>query len=285
MIAQRNEHQKMLFQILCEFDRICQKYNLKYTLFGGTAIGAARHKGFVPWDDDIDVAMLRPEYERFLEVATAELDPKTYYLQKEFSEHWPMFFSKIRVNNTACIECYVPKDLKTHQGVYIDIFPIDNLRPGKLGRSLQFLASKAVIAKSLDRRGYLTNSKKKKCFMLLCKILPGKPLRRFCRYRGRNDTKQVHSFFAAASKYEKNIYPRIWFTQMASLEFEGREFSISACYDQMLTTIYGNYMTLPSEADRACKVHGEIVDLENSYEKYLETQKTMKFKGQSRSIR
>lgn len=285
METQLNGHQKMLLQILCEFDRICKKHDLKYMLFAGSALGAARHKGFVPWDDDIDVAMLRPEYERFLEVAADELDQQIYYLQKEFAEHWPMFFSKIRVNNTACIERYVPKDPEVHQGVYIDIFPIDNLRSNKFGRCLQFLASKVVIAKALDHRGYLTNSKKKKCFMCLCKLIPGKPMQRYCQNRRRNDSKMVHSFFAAASRYEKNIYPRQWFTQMTEMDFEGRKFSISACYDEMLTRIYGDYMTLPSEADRACKRHGEIVDLEHSYEMYLEKQKTMKFKGHSRSIR
>ena len=74
-------------------------------------------------------------------------------------------------------------------------------------------------------------------------------------------------------------------TQLTEVEFEGQKFFISSCSNEMLTKIYGDYMTLPSEADRACKIHGEIVDLENSYEMYLEKQKTMKFKGHSRSIR
>lgn len=89
-------HQRALLQMLHEVDRICRKYGIQYMLFAGTALGAVRHGGFIPWDDDIDVIMLRPEYERFLALAVDELDSNTYYLQREFSEHWPMFFAKLR---------------------------------------------------------------------------------------------------------------------------------------------------------------------------------------------
>ena len=280
-----NGLQKMLLQLLSEFDRICRKHKIKYILFAGSAIGAARHKGFIPWDDDIDVAMLRTEYDRFMAVARAELDEKTYYLQKEFSAHWPMFFSKLRVNNTACIERYVPKDPKVHQGVYIDIFPVDNLSDSKWAAKLQFAASKVVIAKSLDRRGYLTDSKKKKLFMMLCRALPNKPMLLFAQKRKKTDGKNVHSFFAAASKYGKNIFPRKWFTEIAELEFEGEKFPVSKHYHEMLTKIYGDYLRMPTEEERRCKVHGEIVDLENSYEMYIEAQKKMKISEYSKSIR
>lgn len=284
-MAQLNGLQKMLLQLLCEFDRICRKHEIKYMLFAGSAIGAARHQGFIPWDDDIDVAMLRSEYERFLAVAPKELDRKTYYLQGEFSAHWPMFFSKLRANNTACIERYVPKDPLVHQGVYIDIFPVDNLSKYCGIRKLQFAASKVVIAKSLDRRGYLTDSKKKKLFMAFCKILPMKPMLRFAQKRKNTDSEKVHSFFAAASKYGKNIFPRNWFTDLTEMEFEGKRFPVSKQYDQMLKRIYGDYMRIPPEEERGCKVHGEIVDLENSYEIYIEAQKNMKISEYSRSIR
>lgn len=285
MEAHLNGHQKLLLQLLCEFDRICRKHGLKYMLFAGTALGAARHKGFIPWDDDIDVAMLRSEYDRFMELAPQELDTGTYFLQKEFSEHWPMFFSKLRVNNTACIERYIPKDPLVHQGVYIDIFPIDNLGKKSISQRLQFAASKVVIAKSLDRRGYLTDCKRKKVFMWLCRLLPLKPMLSITQRRKENDSEMVHSFLAAASKYGKNIYPRSWFTELTEMTFEGNRFPVSAHYDEMLTRIYGDYMVMPTEEDRARKVHGEIVDLEHSYEMYIETQKNMKITEYSRSIR
>lgn len=285
MSSMLNEHQKVLLQILCQIDRICRKHDIKFVLFAGSAIGAARHKGFIPWDDDVDVAMLRPDYERFMQVAPKELDENIYYLQKEFSAHWPMFFSKLRLNHTACIERYIPKDPKVHQGVYIDIFPIDNLAENRIMRCAQFAASKIVIAKSLDRRGYLTDSTKKKLFMFLCRFLPLKPILRFAKRAKKNDSPMVHSFFAAASKYEKNIFPRKWFTEQVQMPFEEHSFPVLAHYHEMLTKIYGDYMQIPPEEERECKVHGVIVDLENSYECYIEEQKKMKITSYSKSIR
>lgn len=285
MGATLQEHQAALIPMLREIDRICRKYDISYQLFAGTALGAVRHGGFIPWDDDLDIVMLRPEYERFLEAAPAELDPEIYYLQKEFSDHWPMFFSKLRKNGTACLERYIPKDPESHRGIYIDIFPCDNLSDNAVLAKCQFYMSKFVIARSLDRRGYLTDSGAKKLVMLCSKVLPVKPMLRFVQMRGNRETKMVHTFFGASSRYEKSIYPREWFTSSVAKPFEGGDYPVSGDYDALLTRLYGDYMTLPPEEDRGCKVHAELVDLERSYTEYEGVQQTMEFKEYSRSIR
>lgn len=123
--------------------------------------------------------MLRKDYEKFLAVAPNELKQDEYFLQKEFSEHWPMFFTKLRKNGTACIERQLPKDRLMHQGIYIDIFPCDNLSNNPIARWLQFLASKVVIAKSVYERGYITDNWMKKVFIQLCRLLPLKPFWKF----------------------------------------------------------------------------------------------------------
>ena len=132
-------HQKALLTLLAEFDRICRALSIPYVLFAGTMLGAVRHQGFIPWDDDLDVMMLREDYDRFLREADALLDQERFFLQKEFSAHWPMFFSKLRLNGTACLEKYHPKDHQIHQGVYMDICPCDRAAGSELGRRLQFL--------------------------------------------------------------------------------------------------------------------------------------------------
>lgn len=279
------KHQAVLYELLQAFDVVCRKHNIQYMLFAGSALGAVRHGGFIPWDDDLDVVMLRPEYERFLAVAREELDGEKYFLQKEFSPHWPMFFSKLRKNDTTCLERYIPRDPEIHQGVYMDIFPCDNLADGKLMRKLQFYASKVVIAKSLDRRGYLTDSWKKKLFMAACRLAPGKCFWTFAKGCREGDSACVHTFFGGASRYEKNIYPREWFTETVLLPFEDGQFPVSAHYDEMLTALYGDYMTPLPEDKRGCKVHAELVDLERSYTHYRGWQRRERFAEYTRSIR
>lgn len=283
--ATLQEHQNALLMLLHELDRVCRELNIPYMLFAGSLLGAVREKGFIPWDDDLDVILLREDYDRLLALGDTCLDGNKFFLQKEFSEHWPMPFSKLRLQNTACIERYIPKDPLTHQGVYIDVFPMDNLADWKPIRTLQFLASKAVIAKSLDRRGYLTDSKLKRLFMAFCRLLPRKPLAEFVYRRRDKNTEMLHSFFAASSRYEKSVFPRRWFGSQRELLFEDGMFMVPADYEEILTTLYGDYMT-PTPADkRGVKVHAEIVDLENSYEMYEGIQRHMEFKEFTRSIR
>ena len=283
--ATLEEHQGALYELLLEFDRICQKIGVSYTLFSGTLLGAVRHKGFIPWDDDLDVAMLREDYEKFLKHFDDILNKEKFFLQKEFSEHFPMFFSKLRMNNTTCLEKYHPKDSATHLGIYIDIFPCDNAAGTNLGRKIQFLASKVVIAKSLWRRGYETNSIKKKIFMKICYCLPMTPFLKIVKNKKRKNSPVVHSFLAAASVYDKNIYPRKWISDVERLRFEDGEFLASSQYHELLSTMYGQYMIIPPEEERKCKVHAIKVDLNNSYEEYALWHKEQNFDILTHSIR
>lgn len=278
------EHQAALLTLLEEFDRICRKNGIRYMLFAGSALGAVRHGGFIPWDDDLDILMLRPEYERFLRLAPDEL-PERFFLQAEYSPHWPMPFSKLRLNGTACIERYIPRDPETHQGVYIDLFPCDELSDRSFVGHIQYLASRVVIAKCLRRRGYLTDSRKKKIFMAACTCLPAAPFRRLAQHRRRGNTRMVHSFFGASAKYEKATYPRAYIEETIEADFAGGRYPISAHADELLTILYGDWRTpLPPEK-RGCKVHAELVDLGTDWREYEGIQKTMQFSEYTRSIR
>ena len=279
------EHQAAMLQLLEETDRICRKYDIRYMLFAGTLLGAVRHQGYIPWDDDVDVIMLRPEYERFLAAAEEEIDHGRFFLQKEYSEHWPMCFSKLRLQNTAAIEKYHPKDKQVHQGIYIDVFPCDNLSDHRLIRGLQFASSKVVIAKGLYKRGYETDSIKKKMFIQLCRLLPLKPFLSATQLRKKAHTEMVHCFLGSASRYEHSVFKREWLTESTQMKFEGGIYPGSAHYDELLTQLYGDYMTPLAETERTCKIHVVIVDVHHSYLDYLEQQSDMKITTYSRSIR
>ena len=263
-------HQKqkvVLLELLKEFNRICKKYDIQYVVFCGTALGTVRHQGFIPWDDDLDVSMLRKDYERFLKIAPFELGEQ-YYLQAEFSEHWPMNFSKLRKNNTTCLEKYHPKDNQAHQGIYIDIFPCDNAEDTERKQKLQFYASRVVHAKALLRRGYETNSKSKKIFMAFCSLLPMKPFYHYAKAVGKDDSAFLHTFLSCTSNPKKGIYRREWFTETIEMKFEDMTVPISAHYDELLTTLYGDYMKIPSEEERKIKEHAILIDTERNYTEY-----------------
>lgn len=282
--ATLREHQNALYLLLQEFDRVCKKLNITYFLFAGTLLGAVRHKGFIPWDDDLDVLMPREDYRRLLREGPGVLDTERFFLQGEFSEHFPMFFSKLRLNGTTCLEKYFPKDPLIHQGVYMDIFPCDNAYGSKAGRLLQFAASKVVIAKGLYAEGYDTDSILKKVFMTLCRCLPMKPFHRIVT--GPKETKkQVHCYLGGARRMGKSTFPASAFAKTVAIPFAQGTYSAPEGYARVLEILYGDYMTIPPEADRKCKEHSILVDLTRSYEHYKTYRDGMKFEVHTRSIR
>lgn len=283
-MATLKEHQEVLLELLIEFDRVCRKHQIRYILFAGSALGAVRHGGFIPWDDDLDVALLREDYDRLMKVPLSEWK-EAYYFQREFSDHWPLHFTKLRKNNTTCLEKYHPKDNQIHQGIYIDVFPVDHAADSGFMRRLQFYASRIVIAKTKFAQGYETNSLVKKMVMLGCRMLPLKPFHRLALGRGRTDAKTVHSFFGGSIRFDKGFFPKCWFEETVDMPFETVQVPVSRYYHEMLSRQYGDYMTPPPEEERCIKVHSILVDTEKNYTEYEHYRDGMKFEVLTRSIR
>ena len=282
--ASLKEHQQSLYVLLREFDRVCAVLGIRYFLFAGSLLGAVRHQGFIPWDDDLDVILLREDYERLLREGPDVLNKEQFYLQEEFGDHWPMFFSKLRLNGTTCLEKHHPKDDQIHMGVYMDIFPCDNACSGKLGRIFQFLCSKLIIANGLDARGYETDSLLKKILMLLCRHLPRNPVHRIVKGPQKRGS-YVHSFLGGSSKLSKSVYPSRCFEEVVKLPFEDGVYQAPSGYDELLGILYGDYMHIPNEAERELKKHVVLVDLKKPYTEYEGYTDGMKFDVPIRSIR
>ena len=119
--------QRVLLGMAKDLDKFCRENNIEYYLIGGSAIGAIRHKGFIPWDDDFDIAMTHDNYMRFIELAPQKLNLEKYVVQVG-DKDWALLFTKIKLKETVCkeVEDNGPSQ-NDCQGIYIDIFPLDNV--------------------------------------------------------------------------------------------------------------------------------------------------------------
>lgn len=116
-------HNEMLV-IYEEISRICDKHNLTYFVVGGTLLGAVVHKGYIPWDDDLDIAMPRDDYDKFIEICQKELNDKFFIHHTVTDENYWIPFAKLRMNNTVFLE-EKRKNVNSHAGIYVDVFPFD----------------------------------------------------------------------------------------------------------------------------------------------------------------
>ena len=129
--------QTALYQILSEIKRVCNKHGIRYFITGGTAIGAYFWEKILPWDDDVDVGMLRPDYEHFMNVAQEEFGDEYFVQTPETDPHVPFFFMKVRMNGTEFNE-ETFSHIKMHQGIYVDIFPFDKVPKSKRKEQIQY---------------------------------------------------------------------------------------------------------------------------------------------------
>lgn len=254
-------------EIAKEIRRVCDENNIQYFLCFGTMLGAVRHQGFIPWDDDMDLGMLRSEYERFLEIAPSKLKPE-YFLQTWYSEPgYPLPFAKVRKRNTLYLEGKSGR-LKEN-GFFVDIFPFDYHPVTDEQRQTTIKKQKDLFRTGLMKANYtpwMENGKvvwKKRIGYLYyqCKALFTSSERIAQEYDSlaksfpENDIVYWQEAASGMRKIKKQ-----WCEELAEYSFEGELFKGPKDYDAILTTIYGNYMQLPPEDQRENRHQIEMVD-------------------------
>lgn len=253
-----DEIQKELLSLLVFFDQFCNENGLRYSLACGTLLGAVRHKGFIPWDDDVDLSMPRPDYERFLALSNAM--PFGYRTITNHNSPFPYPFAKFQNLNVRAQE-------PTYQGImdgylWLDIFPVDGIPESRLCQD----RLQAEIWKLRRRRVWLslpppTGLRPKAVAIRMCRLFHSDPaavgkldarmaeLASEVEYR---DACYVASLYGGTKKAVALL--REEYDRTIDLEFEGLRFPAPSCWDISLAQEYGDYMTLPPEEERV--THG-----------------------------
>lgn len=254
------------------FAEACDRLNIDYYAIGGTLLGAVRHSGFIPWDDDIDVGMLRKDYELFITNAQ-HLLPSNMFLQTyETDREYPMCFAKIRMNNTTFIETSVRKRRMNH-GIYIDVFPIDYYPENKIRQLVWRVRERLIgarISTCFDMQTKRMGVKDRFVYALSC-ILYSSVKRAQMRFdeclRKEKESGLVRNYFGAWGTRE--IIPADYFKSQVVLSFENKKIKAPVCYHEYLSKIYGDYMKLPPKEKQVGHHYTEAIDVNRSYIEYL----------------
>lgn len=256
--------QLIQLELLVELDRVCRENNIRYCICFGTLLGAVRHQGYIPWDDDADIVMLREDYEKFKRV-TEKLNPAICYFQDHDTDpEYRWGYGKLRRAGTTYVRAG-QEHLKCRTGVFIDIFPLDDVPKCLLSQILQDFKC-YVLRKILwsEVGKYTAHGIKKIYFEVVSKIKLSTVFKWQNGYIKRSSNKtsnkvRVLMFPAIGHLYKKKektpiqlVYgmPKEWFLERAEYVFEGHKFWGIKKYDEFLKYTYGDYMTLPPKDKR-----------------------------------
>ncbi|MGN1187356.1 MAG: phosphorylcholine transferase LicD [Lachnospiraceae bacterium] len=251
--------QKLEMEILGDFKRICDENNLTYFGYAGTGIGALRHKGYIPWDDDIDISMPRKDYERFMELVTEQMGDKYEVLNTETDINYPLATTRLVLKGTRFRE-YSMKDVDCNWGIFLDLYALDNAADGWFAYQRQMWSAwfwgKLLILRSIPRPYLYVHGITAKLVTAACvavhHIMKWMGISKEWLYRKREsanrryenvETKRI-AYFCDPLPYTNtfsvdDIYP------LRELPFEDGTLPFPNHLEQLLTKMYGDYMTPP----------------------------------------
>lgn len=259
--------------LLLELKRICEKNNIHYFLVGGTLIGAARHQGFIPWDDDIDVGMLRHDYEHFLDACRTDLSEEYRLYDWTIDKYFPLAFAKLKIKGTKMIED-ISKNSDICDEVFIDVFPFDSAPDDSIRQKIHSVHVIVLRKVLLIKCGYRLSEQRKgirkvvnKALYKLLEILftgystdEIKSLYQVEQEKYNRTNTSYYINLNGAYSYQRELKQKILFERFTQLEFEKNMLSVPEKYDQYLTEVYGDYMKMPPEEQRVPR-HNIGIDL------------------------
>ena len=239
--------QLVILNIMKDVDELCRKNGIEYYLLGGSAIGAVRHKGFIPWDDDLDIVMSATNYDKFIQVCREELDNNKYYLQVGL-EDWPLNFTKIRLKGTILKE-YKGEITSPNgeNGIFLDVFKMENSPANRLGQLLQYCAAKYFLCYQLSERRFETQSLKKRVMMFVSWPLKLSLMRNVLIkiVEHYHDDNTYYGSFYFRTRFKTAFTKKCIFGHPKWVEFEDMMLPVPEHVHEYLTQMFGDYMTPP----------------------------------------
>lgn len=248
-------------EMLDEVDRVCRRHNIRYMISGGTLLGAVRNKGFIPWDDDIDIRMERNEYNRFCEICQGEIDSARFFFQTYRTDKgYPWFYAKMRYNHSKYVR-NGQEHLKMHDGIFIDIMPADgvpNTAAGQKRLSKICFVLKKVLYSAVGCRS--AGSAVERFGYRLLNLIPKAVVFHLFERIARRYSNPKYKYVTCYSfvKWNQEEYTRrSWHLELKEYEFEGKKYYSTCAADEWLTMTYGgDYMELPPMEKR--RGHNDI---------------------------
>ena len=263
--------------LLNRLDGLCKKHGLRYYASNGTLLGTIRHKGFIPWDDDRDVMMPRDDYEKLIRIAGKELKAPYVLHTPDSDGRYYRNYLRIRNENTTAI-CRPDFGRDICHGIFVDIFPIDVCPDSRLLWMVQFAHLFSLFTFIMMRtydyknRGGIVEAIKGFVTKLSCIIHPGnsgyeKLMKKHDRWRRRYNKSSSKNYYEITHKKNAYIYKREWLDDFIMMPFEDMEIPVPKGYDEILKSLYGDYMKLPSMEERGVH-HNIFFDPDKPYTEY-----------------
>ena len=258
--------QDKLLEIAVYIDELCLSNNIDYYLMGGSALGALRHKGFIPWDDDLDIFMKASDYDKFRRIYNTNGDKSRFYLQELCESDGKVISAKLRLNGTTYIE-KATKDWKIHQGIFVDIFILHNTPNSNFARLVQCLAAKLLLIKGQEKKG-VHYSGIKSIALTISKVLPFDmvkkiSLQQLYRYDKKNAEFVCH--YTGKAFFKKGLYDAHYFDYPERVQFEKVELNVPCDADKYLKSRFGNYMQMPSKEEITMVQHADKWDVNKDF--------------------
>lgn len=249
-LSTRNANQEILLEMLLEVDKLCKQNDIQYFLDSGTLLGAVRHQGFIPWDDDVDISMLRPDYERFLFIAESQLSPAYFLRTNQSDSTYNLGIPKIIIN-------------KNGEMISLDIFVVDNAPNSRWGNSLRVLMIKVLqgLAKSGAKISYKDYDSIWEMLAVLITSSIGRlfPLSFILKTQDRiaKAFRKKNTKFKCVNTYAFKelhcLFPAEAFNKVEEKSFEGYLLPVPQGWHEVLSVLYGNYLEPPPVEERMRK--------------------------------